>query len=239
LGEAKVTEVVEWKGSAVRRLRIVAVASVGLLALGACGSEQGAAMFVGDQRVTEATLDGFVDAEMDSYFEQGATLDDVSYGDSRQKAAFIVLFAELGQALGLEAPDTNNAADEFEARYIEAAAYYDEIASAAEPRELTDAEFEALNSAVANDQDLLQRAVEGWLASQNLSQEQLAEFNTAAQSDPAILQQVVQMWGEEQAGFADDLSEYITEYDIAVNPRYGALDISPLVGVFEVEVPQR
>lgn len=215
------------------------VASVGLLALGACGSEQGAAMFVGDQRVTEATLDGYVDAEMDSYFEQGATLADVSYGDSRQKAAFIVLFSELGEAMDLEAPDTNSAADDFEARYIEAAAYYDEIASAAEPRAMTEAEAEALNAAVGNDQNLLQRAVEGWLSTQQLTEQQLAEFNMAAQSDPAILQQVVQLWGEQQAGFADDLQEYIAEYDIAVNPRYGALDISPLVGVFEVEVPQR
>lgn len=196
-------------------------------------------MFVGDQRVTEATLDGYVDAEMDSYFEQGATLADVSYGDSRQKAAFIVLFAELGQAMDLETPDTNNAADEFEARYIEAAAYYDEIAAAAEPREMTDAELEALNAAVSGDQNLLQRAVEGWIASEELTQEELAQFNMAAQADPTILTEVVRMWGEQQAGFADDLNGYIAQYDIAVNPRYGALDISPLVGVFEVEVPQR
>jgi hypothetical protein len=215
------------------------VASVGLLALGACGSEQGAAMFVGDQRVTEATLDSYVDAEMSSYFEQGATLADVSYGDSRRQAAFVVLFAELGKAMGLEAPDTNNAADEVEALYMEAGKYYDEIAAAAEPRELTDAELEGLNAAVGGDQELLQRVVEGWLASQQLTQEQLAEFNMAAQADPTVIQQVVQMWGEEQAGFADDLNGYIAEYDIAVNPRYGALDISPLVGVFTVEVPQR
>ena len=223
----------------MRKLRLVAVASVGLLALGACGSEQGAAMFVGDQRVTEATLDGYVDGEVDMYLDQGATIEEISYGDSRQKAAFIVLFAELGQAMGLEAPDTNSAADEFEARYIEAAAYYDEIAAAAEPRAMAEAEAEALNAAVAGDQNLLQRAVEGWIASEELTDEELAQFNTAAQADPAIIAEVVRMWGEQQAGFADDLNEYVAEYDVAVNPRYGALDISPLVGVFEVEVPQR
>jgi len=215
------------------------VASVGLLALGACGSEQGAAMFVGDQRVTEATLDGYVDAEMSSYFEQGATLEDVTYGDSRRQTAFVVLFAELGQAMGLEAPDTSSAADEVDALYMEAGKYYDEISAAAEPRELTDAEFEALNATVAGDQELLQRVVEDWIASEELSEEELMEFNMAAQSDPAVLQNVVLVWGEQQAGFADDLNEYIDEYDIAVNPRYGELDISPLVGVFTVEVPQR
>ncbi|MDA1361646.1 hypothetical protein O1R50_18610 [Glycomyces luteolus] len=196
-------------------------------------------MFVGDQRVTEATLDGYVDGEVSSYLEQGATLEEVSYADSRQKAAFIVLFAELGQAMDLEAPDTSSAANEFEAQYIEAAKYYDEIAAAAEPREMTDVELEALNSAVSGDQNLLQRAVEGWIASEGLTEEELMEFNMAAQSDPTVLQEVVQLWGEQQAGFADDLNEYIAEYDVAVNPRYGELDISPLVGVFTVEVPQR
>lgn len=215
------------------------MASVGLLALGACGSEQGAAMFVGDQRVTEATLDGYVDGEVSSYLEQGATLEEISYADSRQKAAFIVLFAELGQAMDLEAPETGSAANEFEAQYIEAAKYYDEIAAAAEPREMTDPELEALNAAVAADQNLLQRAVEGWIASEGLTEDELAQFNAAAQADPNVVGEVVRLWGEQQAGFADDLNEYIAEYDIAVNPRYGTLDISPLVGVFTVEVPQR
>lgn len=215
------------------------MAAVGLLGLGACGSEQGAAMFVGDERVTEATLDGYVDGEVDSYLEQGATLADISYGDSRLTTASIVLIAELGEAIGLEAPDTSDAADEFEARHIEAAAYYNEIAAAAEPREMTEAETESLMAAVGSDQELLQRVVGEWMASEQLTQEQAEQFNMAAQSDPAIVQEVVLMWGERQAGFADDLNEYVAEYDVSVNPRYGALDLSPLRGVFTVEVPQR
>jgi hypothetical protein len=223
----------------VRKLRLVAVASVGLLALGACGSEQGAAMFVGDERVTEATLDGYVDGEVASYLEQGATLEDVSYGDSRQNAAAVVLYAELGQALELEAPDTNNAQSEFEALYMEAVKYRDELASSAEPRELTDDEAEALNAAAAGDQNLVQRIVSEWLAAADLSEDEVGQFYQAANADPNVVGEVVRMWGEQQAGFADDLNEYIAEYDVSLNPRYGTLDISPLVGVFKVEVPQR
>jgi hypothetical protein len=223
----------------VRKLRLVAVASVGLLALGACGSEQGAAMFVGDQRVTEATLDGYVDGEVASYLEQGATLEEVSYGDSRQNAAAVVLFAELGHALDLEAPNTNDAANEFEALYIEAVTYRDELVQSAEAREMTEAEAEALNAAVASDQNLVQRIVGEWLAAANLTEDELNQFYAAAEADPNVVGEVVRMWGEQQAGYADDLNKYLAEYEVSLNPRYGTLDISPLDGVFEVEVPQR
>jgi hypothetical protein len=219
------------------------VAAVGLLALGACGSEQGAALFVGDERVTEATLDGYVEGEVASYLEQGATMADISYADSRQQAAFITLFAELGRQIGLPAPDTGGAADEYEALYMEAADYYQVLSLQAEPRAMTQVELEALNAAIEADQALLQRIVEEWIAGQELTEEQLMEFNTAAQTDPSVLAQVVMAWAEVQgaqiAGFADDLNGYVEEYDVSVNPRYGELDISPLVGVFEVGIPQR
>ncbi|HEX2142955.1 MAG TPA: hypothetical protein VHG10_00455 [Glycomyces sp.] len=227
----------------MRKLRLVAVASVGLLALGACGNEQGAALFVGDERVTEATLDGYVDGRVSSYLEQGATLAEVSYGDNRQEAAFIVLFAELGREIGLDAPETGSAENEYDARYIEAAAYYDNLSSRAEPRPMTEAELDALNTAIDADQNLLQRIVEEWLAAQGLTDAQLQEFNMAVQSDPGILTDVVWEWsqvqGAQTAGFADDLNGYVEEFDISVNPRYGQLDISPIRGVFEVEIPQR
>ncbi|WP_243900880.1 hypothetical protein [Glycomyces niveus] len=223
----------------MRKLRLVAVASIGLLALGACGSQQGAAMFVGDQRVTEATLDGYVDGEIDAYLEQGATLADISYGDSRTQAAAIVLVAELGRAIGLEAPDTHGAANELEAQLIEAGKYYDELTEAAEPRELTETEDDVLMATVMPDQNLLQRVVEEWATSEGLTQEEFTEFTMAAQSDPTVIEEVVRAWGEQQAGLADDLNGYIAEYDVSVNPRYGAIDISPLIGVFKVEVPQR
>jgi hypothetical protein len=196
-------------------------------------------MFVGDERVTEATLDGYVDGEIASYLEQGATLEDVSYGDSRQNAAAVVLFAELGRALELEAPNTNDAANEFEAVYIEAVKYRDELVEAAEAREMTEAEAEALNAAVASDQNLVQHIVSEWLAAANLTEDELGQFYAAAEADPNVVGEVVRMWGEQQAGFADDMNEYIAEYDVSLNPRYGTLDISPLAGVFEIEVPQR
>ncbi|MCC3765488.1 hypothetical protein K3N28_20715 [Glycomyces sp. TRM65418] len=227
----------------MRRLRLVGVAAVGLLALGACGSEQGAALFVGDERVTESTIDGYVDGTVASYLEQGATMADISYADNRQQAALIVLFAELGREIGLPAPQTGGAADEYEALYLEAVEYHETLSQRAEPRAMTKDELEALNTAIEGDENLLQRIVQEWAVGQNLTQAQFQEFGMAVQSDPGILTDVVWQWAEVQgaqmAGFADDLNEYVEEYDISLNPRYGELDISPLVGVFEVEIPQR
>lgn len=227
----------------MRRHGLVAVVAVGLLALGACGSEQGAALFVGDERVSEATLDGYVDANVAPYFEQGATMADINYGDNRRQAAFIALFAELGQEIGLTAPETGSAANEFEALQLEAAAYYEALLVDAEPRAMTQEELEALNTAISADQGLLQFVVEQWVAAQGLTGQQLEEFYAAAQSDSNVITEVVWQWsqvqGAQNAGFADDLTEYLEEYDVSVNPRYGRLDISPIVGVFEVEVPQR
>jgi hypothetical protein len=85
----------------------------------------------------------------------------------------------------------------------------------------------------------VQRIVSEWLAAADLSEDELGQFYSAANADPNVVGEVVRMWGEQQAGFADDLNEYIAEYDVSLNPRYGTLDISPLVGVFKVEVPQR
>jgi hypothetical protein len=196
-------------------------------------------MFVGDERVTEATLDGYVDGEISSYLDQGATLADVSYGDSRHQAAFIVLIAELGRQIGLEAPETKGAANEYEAQYLEAVEYYEVLSSQAEPREMTEAESEALDTAIQSDQSLLQRIGQEWVTEQGFDEDELAQFNMDVQANPDLITEMVQEWGAQQAGFADDLNGYIEEYDIAVNPRYGSLDISPVAGVFEVEVPQR
>jgi hypothetical protein len=218
------------------------VAAVGLLALGACGSEQGAALFVGDERVTEVTLDGYVDGEVASYLEQGATMADISYADSRQQAAILMLLTELGRELELPA-DTAGAASESEALYLEAVGYYQAISERAEPRAMTNAELEALNAAIEADQSLLETIVQEWAVSQQLTPEQYEQFNVDAQTDPRVLPAVVLQWSEtggaQRAGFADDLNAYMDEYDVAVNPRYGELDISPLPGVFEVAVPQR
>jgi hypothetical protein len=219
------------------------VAAVGLLALGACGSEQGAALFVGDERVTEATLDGYVDGEVASYLEQGATMADISYGDSRQQAATFMLVAELGRALELPAPDTSEAVNESEALYLEAVGYYQVLAERAEPRDMTQAELEALNAAIAADQNLLQSILEEWAMAQSFTQEEFQQFQMALETDSSLVTEVVWQWaqvrGAQNAGLADDLNGYIEEFDISVNPRYGTVEISPLSGVFEVEVPQR
>lgn len=189
----------------MRKLRLVAVASVGLLALGACGNEQGAALFVGDERVTESTVDGYVSNIADLRAEEGEDLSIHDYSGDRNQVVVYVLYAELGQAIDPESASSAGDAD-LEAIALEAEANFQELVAQAEPRELTEAEIAALNDAAATDPN-----VSGY-----------------TEADLMLL-----------AGFTDDLAGYVEEYDIAVNPRYGEFDLSPLPSVFPVEVPQR
>lgn len=163
-------------------------------------------MFVGDERVSEDVIDGYVEGIADLRVEQGEDLAIHDFAEDREQAVIYVLYAELGRAADLGPVDTAGAADEFEELYLEAAGYYEAIMTASEPRELTQAEMEALVAAAAEDPGLAGATV-------------------------ADLQML--------AGFTDDLAAYVDEYGIAVNPRYGDFDLSPLPSIFPVEVPQR
>jgi hypothetical protein len=162
-------------------------------------------MFVGDERVTESTIDGYVSTIADLRTEQGEDLSIHDYSGDRNQVVVYVLYTELGEAVGLESASGGEPAD-LEAISLQAEANFQELVSMSEPRELTDAEIEALNAAAAGDPN-----VAGY-----------------TEADLMLL-----------AGFTDDLAGYVEEYDIAVNPRYGEFDLSPLPSVFPVEVPQR
>ncbi|HLU27529.1 MAG TPA: hypothetical protein VKZ65_03750 [Glycomyces sp.] len=194
----------------MRTLKLAGVAAVGLAALTACSNVQGAALYVGDERVSEATIDGYVDDTVTSYVDQGATLADIDYASSREQAVLCLMFDALGKSLDLPEPDTAQAAEGLEERCMAAQTYLDTIASEAEPRELTEAELADV------------RAL-------GFEFEQLPARNKA---DLMF-----------SAGFADLLNEYIDEYDIRVNPRYGVdvFSVMPeeLDGLFDVEIPQR
>ena len=131
----------------VRTLKLAGLAAVGVAALTACTNVQGAALYVGDERVPEATIDGYVDDQVESYFEQGATQADIDYGANREAAVTCVLFAEIGRAEEMTAPDTSQAVSELDAECVEAQAYVSAIAEEAEPRELNDEELAFLRDA--------------------------------------------------------------------------------------------
>ena len=194
----------------MRTLKLVGLAAVGLAALTACSNVQGAALYVGDERVSEATLDGYVDDTVTSYLDQGATLADIDYATSREQAVLCLMFDELGKSLDLPEPDTAQAASGLEERCLAAQTYLDTIAAETVPRDLTEAELADV------------RAL-GF------------EFDQLPAQNKADL-----MFS---AGFADLLEEYIEEYDIRVNPRYGVdvFSVMPeeLDGLFDVEIPQR
>jgi hypothetical protein len=131
----------ERKGIIVRTLKLAGLAAVGLAALTACSNAQGTALYVGDERVSEATLDGYVDDTVDSYLEQGASPDDIDYANSRQQTVLCVVFDELGQRLDLPEPDTAAAQSDLEARCIAGQEYLNAIAAESEARELTEDEL--------------------------------------------------------------------------------------------------
>ncbi|MQM25033.1 hypothetical protein [Glycomyces albidus] len=134
----------------MRTLRLAGVAAVGLLVLGACGSQQGAALFVGDERVTESTIDGYVSTIADFREEQGEDLAIHDYSADREQVVVYVLYSELGRAVGLEPAETGGA-DELETIALEAEQYFQQLVERSEPRSLTDAEIEAAQAAAETD----------------------------------------------------------------------------------------
>ena len=194
----------------MRTLKLVGAAAVGLMALAACSNAQGTALYVGDERISEAALDGYVDDTVASYLDQGATSADIDYATTRERTVLCLVFDELGQRLDLPEPDTAAAASELDARCMAGQAYLNAIAEDSSPRELSDEELDQLREL-------------GWDYSQLPAQNQADLMLTA--------------------GFHDLLTEYVEEYDIRVNPRYG-VDSFPLLsadfdGLFDVELPQR
>ncbi|RRS00163.1 hypothetical protein [Glycomyces terrestris] len=134
----------------MRTLRLAGAASAGLLVLGACGSQQGAALFVGDERVPETTIDGYVATIADFRAEQGEDLAIHDYAGDREQVVVYVLYTELGEAVGLE-PVSDTGADELETIALEAENYFQQLVGRAEPRALTADEIEAVAAAAATD----------------------------------------------------------------------------------------
>ncbi|MEU6247477.1 hypothetical protein [Glycomyces sp. NPDC047010] len=134
----------------MRTLRLAGVAAVGLLVLGACGSQQGAALFVGDERVPESTIDGYVTTIADFRAEQGEDLSVFNYSDDRKQIVTYVLYSELGQAVGLD-PVSSAGADELESVAVEAEQYFQALVAEAEPRALTEDEMARVVEAAQTD----------------------------------------------------------------------------------------
>lgn len=136
---------------------MAAVASVGLLALAACGTEQGAAMFVGDERIAETTVDGYVDSVAELRVQQGQDLYFYDYSGDRYSVVVYMIYSELGHAVGLDPVPGD---DELQVLAQEYEAYTSEFYAEAEPRELTQAEMEAAVAAASTNENLANASIE-------------------------------------------------------------------------------
>ncbi|WP_460540354.1 hypothetical protein [Glycomyces halotolerans] len=124
--------------------KLAGAAAVALGALTACGSLQGTAVFVGDERVSEATLDGFVDDSVSRSLDQGSTMAEIDYSQNREAAVLCVVLVELGEALDLEAADTGQAVSDLDEQCLLAQGYLTAIGQEVEPRELDEAQHAQL-----------------------------------------------------------------------------------------------
>lgn len=183
---------------------------VALGTLTACSGLQGAGMFVGGERISETTIDGYVDDQIESYVDQGATQADIDYGSNREAAVLCVMVSELGRQIGFDEPDTSEAVSELDAECISAGAYMEDFAAESEPRELNDAE----------------------LAHMSRLGVPFEQMSPQEQANMMVY-----------AGLSDTIADYLEEYDVSVNPRYGVDSLQLLSeeaeGLFSVEIPQR
>ncbi|WP_157930620.1 hypothetical protein [Glycomyces xiaoerkulensis] len=196
----------------MRTLKLAGIAAVGLGALTACSSSmQGAAMFVGDERITENTIDGYVDEIADLTVEEsGGALEDFDYGANREQVVIWVMLSEIGQREDLSEPDTSQATSELHGLFLEAEGYSSQIYEGAEPRELTDAEIEAMSELGTDFTELR----------------------------PADQESLMQMAGISDAlsGYIED---YDVRVNPRYGVESFDIGSEELDGLFEVEIPQR
>ncbi|SDD30984.1 hypothetical protein [Glycomyces harbinensis] len=194
----------------MRTFRIAAVASVGLLALAGCGTEQGAALFVGDERISESTVDGYVELAEEANTDPEIEAVNLDLAPNRESAVLCVLFSELGQAMDLPEPDTAAAVDDFDAECTRASGYLDAISADVEPRELTEDEL-------------------AHMADLGAPFEQLAPEDQAAMEAYAALSDAL-------AGYFEEYDVRVNpRYGVDAFP----LLAEGAEGLFEVEIPQR
>ena len=191
-----------------RALTAVALGIAALSAMAACRVEQGAAVFVGDTRITEDAVNSIVDSlpvEVDA-----------PLGGFRAMTVDALATVELGEQVAEDTGGSPDAASaeairsywqsqglpaehEFVELMAEAEGYRAMLLSGAEPAAPTEADIEKIAAQFAEN------------SGQPMTEADVAGLGEYLNSEA----------GQEIIGGRDQVAAYVAEYQVTANPRYG------------------
>ncbi|GAA4919507.1 hypothetical protein LX16_4345 [Stackebrandtia albiflava] len=205
-----------------RRLVLAAVLGIAAAAtVSACRVEQGAALFVGDVRVTDTQISEVVDSVPTELFTSGPDQMTTGFGGVRQQVMEAFVVVELGRQV---AADTGATPDEtadataregwtqrtglpednpFVALLGEAEGYRAMLKQGAEPAAPTDEEVADVAANFI--------AVTG----QPLDEASISQLAVTLNGET----------GQRIVGERRQLADYVAEYDVQTNPRYGRVSV--------------
>ncbi|ADD45439.1 hypothetical protein [Stackebrandtia nassauensis] len=208
----------------IRAIAAMGLAAAALLTVSACRVEQGAALFVGDERISEKRVDEVVDSISASDRAKladlnqltGGQLPDISTGNLRGYVVDALVVTELGQRVAADTgvkPDRESSSvikknwelleldsdSEFVQLTAEAEAYRTVLVDGSKPHRPSDKEVDALTAQLEH------------TFGQELDEQQKAGFAQFLTSED----------GQVVVGQQRQVSDYIAEYDVTANPRYG------------------
>lgn len=220
----------------IRAIAAIGLATTALLTVSACRVEQGAAVFVGHERITEKRVDELVDSIPDPNREELAQLANLSTGGLRGYIIDALTTVELGkrvvadtgakpdgkagEAVGLSWEQVNLDGDSaFVELAVEAGKYRPVLFEGSKPAkpekdeiDENTAQFERLQSEDLNDSE----------------REQLRGLMTEwLNSEP----------GQEAVGKQRQVNDYLAEYEVQANPRYGQTTILISPGNGQLQQP--
>ncbi|QSB04581.1 hypothetical protein [Natronoglycomyces albus] len=206
--------------SATKR-RLLTMAGLGLtatLALTGCQVEQGAAVFVGDERIDEEVVDSYIDEHLQARGFDLAEQGHADFSEERQSLVAAVTWVELGRQMGLDSEGILTPAwsdpGTIEQLFTEESVYRGQIVSALLedhiPDQITDEHLQSVQN------DLTEHGLHG-------------EINPEYQHLPLLVALSLA---------SEDLSEQVGDYDIKINPRYGDVRLELLPEEILAESPE-
>lgn len=202
--------------------RVFVVAALGLAlasSLAACRVEPGAAVFVGDVRITDTDVDEIVDEAIETLTADAPEqARDFPVGDVRDLAVDALTVVELGTQV---AKDTGAEPDPDAGQHLQEHMLHSVLPE--------DSRFAALQVEAAGYRAMLLESAEP-VTPEPEEAEAMAEQIIAASGadpDPAHIEQlsgvlIHEEHGQLAVGQHRLLADYVDEYDVTVNPRYGS-----------------
>lgn len=211
---------VDMRHNSARKRGLLTITGVGLtavLALSGCQVEQGAAIFVGDERIEENVVDSYLDEVVEQQDLDLPELEEADVTDWRQEHVGMIVWVELNRQRGHEAANVTTAS-------------WGDSPSLSDLENETDAYIGGLleeidESELEEYQDTI---VDIYATEYGLD---LSAFMEEAETNPELAAEVENQLAifavmAQAHALTNVMQTYVDESDVTVNPRYGSVEFS-------------